>query len=35
MVKLLDYAERWDTLEESRNPFAVVVLAHLITRQTR
>ena len=35
VVKLLDYAERWETLEESRNPFAMVVLAHLITRQTR
>ena len=35
VVKLLDYAEQWETLEESRNPFAVVVLAHLITRQTR
>ena len=35
LVKLLDYAEQWETLQESRNPFAMVVLAHLITRQTR
>ncbi len=34
MLKLLDYAEQWETIEESRNPFAVV-LAHLITRRTR
>ncbi len=35
MIKLLDYAEHWETLQQSRNPFAMVVLAHLITRQTR
>ena len=35
MVKLLDYAEKWEVLEKSRNPFAMVVLAHLMTRQTR
>ena len=35
VVKLLDYAEQWETLQQSRNPFAMVVLAHLITRQTR
>jgi hypothetical protein len=35
LVKLLDYAERWERLQQSRNPFAIVVLAHLITRQTR
>ena len=35
VVKLLDYAEHWETLQESRNPFAMVVLAHLMTRQTR
>jgi len=29
VVKLLDYAEQWETLEGSRNPFAMVVLAHL------
>ena len=35
LVKLLDYAQQWATLEESRNPFALVVLAHLITQRTR
>jgi hypothetical protein len=35
VVKLLDYADQWTTLEESGNPFALVVLAHLITRRTR
>jgi hypothetical protein len=34
-VKLLDYAEREAELEESRNPFAKVVLAHLKALQTR
>ncbi len=28
-VKLLDYKDRWDELEESKNPFASVVMAHL------
>ncbi len=35
VVKLLDYAEHGEALQESRNPFAMVVLAHLATRQTR
>jgi hypothetical protein len=34
-VKLLDYAEREAELEESRNPFAKVVLAHLKALETR
>ena len=34
-VKLLDYRERWEELEQSRNPFAVVVMAHLHTQATR
>jgi hypothetical protein len=34
-VKLLDYAERWAELEESDNPFADVVMAHLKTQATR
>jgi len=34
-VKLLDYRERWEELENSRNPFAVVVTAHLHTQATR
>ena len=35
VVKLLDYAEQWETLEQSRNPFAMVIMAHLLTLQTR
>jgi predicted transposase/invertase (TIGR01784 family) len=35
MIKLLDYAANWDELELSRNPFAVVVMAHLKTKETR
>jgi hypothetical protein len=34
-VKLLDYAGRQEELEESRNPFAKVVLAHLQALATR
>lgn len=33
-VKLLDYQHRWHELEESDNPFATVVMAHLMTQQT-
>ncbi|MBH8553337.1 DUF4351 domain-containing protein [Nostocaceae cyanobacterium CENA357] len=33
-VKLLDYQNRWTELEESDNPFATVVMAHLKTQQT-
>ena len=28
-VKLLDYQDKWDELEQSDNPFAIVVMAHL------
>ena len=35
VVKLLDYMARWEELEKSENPFAVVVMAHLKTRETR
>ncbi len=35
MVKLLDYKTRWDELERSRSPFAIVVQAHLKTLETR
>jgi hypothetical protein len=35
IVKLLDYAARRAELEESSNPFATVVLAHLDTQETR
>jgi Domain of unknown function (DUF4351) len=34
-VKLLDYQVQWTQLEASRNPFAVVVMAHLKTQETR
>jgi hypothetical protein len=35
VVKLLDYRDRWQELEASRNPFAVAVMAHLKTQETR
>jgi hypothetical protein len=35
IVKLLDYEARWDELEASRNPFAIVVMTHLKTKATR
>jgi uncharacterized protein Smg (DUF494 family) len=35
MIKLLDYLPRWDELEASQNPFAIVVMAHLKTKETR
>ncbi len=35
VVKLLDFEDRRAELEASRNPFAVVVLAHLEARRTR
>ncbi|HEY0586074.1 MAG TPA: DUF4351 domain-containing protein [Pseudoduganella sp.] len=34
-AKLLDYANCMDELRNSRNPFALVTLAHLYTQQTR
>jgi len=34
IAKLLDYEARWQVLEESRNPFAVMVMAHLKTKAT-
>jgi hypothetical protein len=34
-VKLLDYGAQWDTLEQSHNPFAVMVMAHLKAQATR
>jgi hypothetical protein len=34
-VKLLDYQSQWAQLEMSRNPFAVVVMAHLKTQETK
>jgi hypothetical protein len=34
-VKLLDYKQRLADLENSKNPFAIIVLAHLQAQQTR
>ncbi|MBF0429535.1 MAG: cytosolic protein, partial [Magnetococcales bacterium] len=34
-IKLLDYLENLDSLEQSDNPFAIVTLAHLTGKQTR
>ncbi|MEZ4526613.1 MAG: DUF4351 domain-containing protein [Desulfobacterales bacterium] len=34
VVNLSDYAGRTEELKQSQNPFAVVVLTHLLTRQT-
>ncbi len=35
IVKLLDYQNQWSVLENSTNPFAVMVMAHLKTMATR
>jgi hypothetical protein len=35
IVKLMDYESRWAELEASVNPFAIVVMAHLKTKETR
>ncbi len=34
-VKLLDYREQWEALEQSENLFAPVVMAHLKTQETK
>jgi predicted transposase YdaD len=34
-VKLLDYKKRWNYLKEEKNPFAIVVMAHLKALETR
>jgi len=34
-VKLLDYRDRWEELEKSRNPFSAVVMAHLKAQETK
>jgi hypothetical protein len=34
-VKLLDYGSKWEELEASKNPFAIVVMAHLKTKETK
>jgi hypothetical protein len=35
VVKLLDYADEWESLEKSTNPFSAIVMAHLKTQATR
>ncbi|MBK8045754.1 MAG: cytosolic protein [Anaerolineales bacterium] len=35
VVKLNDYRLQWEVLEQSTNPFAAVVMAHLKTQETR
>lgn len=35
VVKLMDYNQRWSELEAETNPFALVVMAHLKTKETR
>lgn len=35
IVKLLDYADRWEELKADSNPFSIAVMAHLKTRETR
>ncbi len=35
VVKLIDYNEQWSELEAETNPFALVVMAHLKTKETR
>ncbi len=34
MVKLLDYQEQGNLLEESTNPFAIIIMAHLTAKKT-
>jgi flagellar biosynthesis/type III secretory pathway protein FliH len=34
IVKLIDYADKWEELEQSDSPFAIVVMAHLKTMET-
>ncbi len=35
IIKLLDYETQWAELETSTNPFAIAVMAHLKTKDTR
>jgi hypothetical protein len=35
IIKLLDYEPHWAELEQSQNPFAIAVMAHLRTKATR
>ncbi len=34
-MKLLDYQQQWSELEQSTNPFATIIMAHLKTLATR
>lgn len=34
IAKILDYESKWDELEKSDNPFAIIVMAHLKTKAT-
>jgi len=34
-IKLLDYADQWAMLQQSTNPFAIVVMAHLRAQSTQ
>jgi hypothetical protein len=34
MVKLLDYKDNWEALENNEHPFAIVTMAHLKTKET-
>jgi hypothetical protein len=35
IIKLIDYEKKWHYLERSRNPFALVVMAHLMAKRTK
>ncbi|WP_339376365.1 hypothetical protein [Calothrix sp. NIES-2098] len=35
IAKLLDYEETWETLEQTTNPFGIIVMAHLKTKATQ
>ena len=35
VAKLLDYEQGWETLEQTTNPFGVIVMAHLKTKATQ
>jgi len=34
-ANILDFKNQWEELEESNNPFAIVVMAHLKMLETR
>ncbi|QIR36892.1 transposase [Tolypothrix sp. PCC 7910] len=35
IAKLLDYEQSWETLEQTTNPFGIIVMAHLKTKATQ